>query len=258
METVQDYLNKIGAEVLLTAEEENALLPQAVNGDVEALDKIINANRRFVVSVANQYQNRGLSLLDLITASEQGLTNAVMESSSRPLDERFIQFAVPYMRRAIEESIEQQSELADEKKHSDRYFLQYSYIPDLVAYVSNGETTSDILLDTKWWKCWIEKMVDEEFFFEWDELHCEKIEVNDKYDMVVYTFPKPRQTPDAAYGAVLINTTNNDATYYTLEYTFGDKWMLCSTNQNTHSNFGTTENLGLTSFIELISEKAKE
>ena len=111
MKTVQDYLNEIGTEVLLTAEEENTLLLQAINGDKVAIDKIICANRRFVVSVANQYQNRGLSLLKLITASEQGLTNAIMESASRSLDERFIQFAVPYMRKAIEEVIDKQSVL---------------------------------------------------------------------------------------------------------------------------------------------------
>ena len=103
MKTVQDYLNEIGTEVLLTAEEETVLLPQAANGNEEALDKIICDNRRFVVSVANQYHS--LSLLELITVSEQGLTNAIMESASRSLDERFIQFAVPYMRKAIEEAI---------------------------------------------------------------------------------------------------------------------------------------------------------
>ena len=105
MKTVQDYLNEIGTEVLLTAEEEEVLLPQAVNGDQKAIDKIICANRRFVVSVANQYQNIGLSFLELITASEQGLTNAIIESVSKPHNQRFIQFAVPYMRKAIEEAI---------------------------------------------------------------------------------------------------------------------------------------------------------
>lgn len=111
MKTVQDYINEIGTEVLLTAEEENTLLLQAIDGDKVAIDKIICANRRFVVSVANQYQNIGLSLLELITASEQGLTNAIMESASRSLDVRFIQFAVAYMRKAIEEAIDKQSAL---------------------------------------------------------------------------------------------------------------------------------------------------
>ena len=248
MKTVQDYLNEIGTEVLLTAEEETVLLPQAVNGDQKAIDKIICANRRFVVSIANQYQNIGLSLLELITASEQGLTNAIMESASRSLDERFIQFAVAYMRKAIEEAL-------DEKKHSDRYFLQYKYIPDLVADVSTGDLPTDVLQDTDWWKSCIELFENEDFYFEWDELHCDKIKVNDDYEMVVYTFPKPRQTPDAAYGAVLINTANSDATYYTLEYSFCERWMLCSMNQGTHRNYGEVENIGLENFMELVSKK---
>ena len=111
MKTVQDYLNEIGTEVLLTAEEETVLLPQAANGNEEALDKIINANLRFIVSIANQYQNRRLSLLQLFEISKQGLANAIKESVSKPHNQRFIQFAVPYMRKAIEEVIDKQSAL---------------------------------------------------------------------------------------------------------------------------------------------------
>ena len=111
MKTVQDYLNEIGTEVLLTAEEETVLLSQAANGNEEALDKIINANLRFIVSIANQYQNRRLSLLQLFDISKQGLANAVKEGVSKPHNQRFIQFAVPYMRKAIEEAIDKQSAL---------------------------------------------------------------------------------------------------------------------------------------------------
>ena len=105
MKTVQDYLNEIGTEVLLTAEEENTSLLQAINGDKVAINKILNANLRFIVSIANQYQNRRLSLLQLFDISKQGLANAVKESVSKPHNQRFIQFAVPYMRKAIEEAI---------------------------------------------------------------------------------------------------------------------------------------------------------
>ena len=102
---VSEYLDKIGEYALLSAEEEQDLLPQAANGNEEALDKIINANLRFIVSIANQYQNRSLSLLQLFDISKQGLANAVKESVSKPHNQRFIQFAVPYMRKAIEEAI---------------------------------------------------------------------------------------------------------------------------------------------------------
>ena len=103
--SVSEYLDKIGEYALLSAEEETVLLPQAVNGDQKALDKIINANLRFIVSIANQYQNRRLSLLQLFEISKQGLANAVNESVLKPHNQRFIQFAVPYMRKAIEEAI---------------------------------------------------------------------------------------------------------------------------------------------------------
>ena len=103
--SVGEYLDKIREYALLSAEEEQELLPQAANGNEEALDKIINANLRFIVSIANQYQNRRLSLLQLFEISKQGLANAVMESASKPHNQRFIQFAVPYMRKAIERAI---------------------------------------------------------------------------------------------------------------------------------------------------------
>ena len=104
-EVVDKYLQKIGLEDLLTPEDEQELLARAVEGDEVAFDKVMCANLRFTVSVANQYQNKGLSLLRLFEISLQGLANAIKASASRPNDKRFIQFAVPYMRKAIEEAI---------------------------------------------------------------------------------------------------------------------------------------------------------
>lgn len=104
-EIVDKYLQKIGLEDLLTPEEEQELLGRAVEGNEEAADKVMRANLRFVVSLSNQYQNKGLSLLQLFEVSLQGLANAIKASASRPNDEKFIQFAVPFMRQAIEEAI---------------------------------------------------------------------------------------------------------------------------------------------------------
>ena len=154
------------------------------------------------------------------------------------------------------EERDEQSAMTEDKKHSDRYFLQYRFIPDLVDDVSKGKISVDDLMDKDWWECSIQLFNDMNFTFEWEELRCEKMKVNDNYEMVVDTFPVPKQTPDAAYGAVLINTANNDATYFTLEYTFGNRWMLCSTKQGTHRNYGTVENQGLEAFVAVVSEKA--
>ena len=102
---VDKCLQKIGLEDLLTPEAEQELLARAIKGDEEAADKVMRANLRFVVSVANQYQNKGLSLLQLFEVSLQGLANAIKASDSKPQDEKFIRFAVPFMRQAIEEAI---------------------------------------------------------------------------------------------------------------------------------------------------------
>lgn len=150
-----------------------------------------------------------------------------------------------------------QRELTDDEKHSYRYFLQYKFIPDLVAGVSKGEISPSAILATEGWEDFMKKHVDENFFLEWDELHCDGIKINDTYVMALYIFPKPRQVPEAAFGAVLINTTNNDAKYYTLEYSFDGAWVLGSMDQTTHRNYGSLENPGLKSFIDWVVEKAK-
>ena len=107
---------------------------------------------------------------------------------------------------AVDE-VKQQRELTDEEKHSYRYFLQYRFIPDLVAGVSKGEISPNDILETEGWEDFMKKHVDENFFLEWDELHCDGIKINDTYVMALYIFPKPRQVLEAAFGAVLINSS---------------------------------------------------
>ncbi len=70
---LEKYLNDIGRIDLLTADEEAELAGRIRNGDREALDRLTRANLRFVVSVAKQYQNQGLSLSDLINEGNVGL-----------------------------------------------------------------------------------------------------------------------------------------------------------------------------------------
>ena len=74
--SLDKYLQEIGKEDLITVEEEVELAQRIRKGDQEALDKLTKANLRFVVSVAKQYQNQGLSLPDLINEGNLGLIKA--------------------------------------------------------------------------------------------------------------------------------------------------------------------------------------
>jgi len=152
----------------------------------------------------------------------------------------------------------QQRVLTDEEKHMYRYFLQYKFIPDLVAGVSKGELSPDTIFQTDDWENFMKKHIDEDFFLEWEELHCDGIKISDSYVMALYIFPKPRQVPDAAFGAVLIDTAINNAIYYTLEYSFNGEWVLGSMNQTEHRNYGNLENPGLESFIDWVVKRAKD
>lgn len=83
--SLDKYLQEIGREDLITVEEEVELAQRIRNGDRIALEKLTRANLRFVVSVAKQYQNQGLSLPDLINEGNLGLIKAA-ESLMKPVD----------------------------------------------------------------------------------------------------------------------------------------------------------------------------
>jgi RNA polymerase primary sigma factor len=107
-QSLDRYLLEIGKVGLITAEEECNLARRIRQGDAVALDKLTKANLRFVVSVAKQYQNRGLSLSDLINEGNVGLIKA----GSR-FDEtrgfKFISYAVWWIRQCIIQAIAEQS-----------------------------------------------------------------------------------------------------------------------------------------------------
>jgi RNA polymerase primary sigma factor len=104
------YLNDIGKIDMLTAEDEAELARRIRNGDQEALNKLTRANLRFVVSVAKQYQNQGLSLSDLINEGNVGLMKA-----GRRFDEtkgfKFISYAVWWIRQSILQAIVEYSRI---------------------------------------------------------------------------------------------------------------------------------------------------
>jgi RNA polymerase primary sigma factor len=108
--SLDKYLSEIAKEPLLTPEEEIQLAIKIRNGDTSALERLIKSNLRFVVSVAKQYQNQGLSLGDLINEGNVGLMKA-----ARRFDEtrgfKFISYAVWWIRQSILQALAEQSRI---------------------------------------------------------------------------------------------------------------------------------------------------
>lgn len=108
--SLEKYLQEIGREEMISADMEPVLARRIREGDQAALDKLVRANLRFVVSVAKQYQNQGLSLLDLINEGNLGLIKA-----AKKFDEtkgfKFISYAVWWIRQSILQALAEQARI---------------------------------------------------------------------------------------------------------------------------------------------------
>ena len=109
-QALEKYLQEIGREELLTVDEEVELAQRIHKGDKRALERLTRANLRFVVSVAKQYQNQGLSLPDLINEGNLGLIRAA-EKFDETRGFKFISYAVWWIRQSILQALAEQSRI---------------------------------------------------------------------------------------------------------------------------------------------------
>ena len=102
------YLDEIGRENLLTEEQERDLSERIRKGDERALNKLVEANLRFVVAIARQYKGKGLSMEDLVSEGNIGLMKAAGKyDANRGL--RFVNYAVVFVRQQIEKALKAES-----------------------------------------------------------------------------------------------------------------------------------------------------
>ena len=104
------YLDEIGRESLISAEEERELAKKIQQGDSRALNRLVEANLRFVVSIASQYKGKGLQMDDLVSEGNIGLMKAASRFNPDK-GARFVSYAVGHVRQQIEKAIDQQTGL---------------------------------------------------------------------------------------------------------------------------------------------------
>ena len=146
--SLDKYLQEIGREELITAEEEVILAKKIKDGDQRALEKLTRANLRFVVSVAKQYQNQGLSLPDLINEGNLGLIKA-----ARRFDEtrgfKFISYAVWWIRQSILQALAEQSRIVrlplNQVGSLNKINKAYSKLEQLFEREPSAEELADML-----------------------------------------------------------------------------------------------------------------
>ena len=148
--------------------------------------------------------------------------------------------------------------MTEEKRHDVRYHTQQYFIPEMVDDVKYDILPLSSLCPSEEWCDDLSFECDLEF----DELEkeevwedFEKIELDEGNMILLYTFPQPEDATEARYGAVLVNQSANDLTYYTLEASYGDKWAVCSRDTSMHSCLDFWDSADKDKFVEWVKDR---
>ena len=143
-----------------------------------------------------------------------------------------------------------------ERRHDIRYHVQQYFIPEMVECVMDGYLPFIALFPSAQW------LSNLRMDYELDDLKAakvwesfEKIQVDEDTMIVLYTFPKPEDVPEAAYGAVLLNQATNEIKYFTLEASYEDKWAVCSRDTSMHSCHGFWDSADKAKFVEWVMDR---
>ena len=138
------YLDEIGKEQLLSNDEERQLAERIAKGDERALSKLIEANLKFVVTVARQYKGQGVAMEDLVSEGNIGLMKAAAKfDASKGV--RFVNYAVVHIRQAIEKAIDQQAGLYQVPKDVKQDLARQQSIPVSVDAPLGHRTNMSLL-----------------------------------------------------------------------------------------------------------------
>lgn len=121
------YIEEIANQQPLTDIEEQELAARIKIGDASALEKLTKANLKFVVSLAHQYKNRGLNEDDLISEGNIGMMYAAQKfDGTRGI--RFVKFAATYIRKAMEEAINEQIDINNTQDNGEKSIVYIHYL----------------------------------------------------------------------------------------------------------------------------------
>lgn len=143
-------------------------------------------------------------------------------------------------------------------RESDIYFPEFRWLGGLVDAVCDGQTPIEALSDEAWIRKQIQASCSPQGAQAWESFRIERIIPLDEHKLIVYEFPQPKYAPEALYGAVLLHVSTHQAYYYTLEYSFGNKWVLGGTSHGKHRNYGETDKSDIAAFIYWVLDVSKK